>query len=98
MAPQKGGLYEITALDHMNSKVDALYQKIENISIILATHIAHTTLFCETSKVNEHFAADFQMVLIGETRQDYVNYINNNQHNNPYSSTYNPWWRNLSNF
>lgn len=28
-APQKGGLYKVSQFDHMNVKVDALYQRLE---------------------------------------------------------------------
>lgn len=31
-APQKVGLYEVSMFGHMYTKVDALYQKIENLS------------------------------------------------------------------
>lgn len=36
-SPQKGRLFEVSILDHMNAKVEYLYQKIDNLSI---THAA----------------------------------------------------------
>lgn len=36
-APQKGGLYEVGQFDHMNVKVDTLYQKIENLIVASST-------------------------------------------------------------
>lgn len=60
---QKDVLYEASAFYHMNSKVDSLYQNIENLSITLAIHVATVVLSCETCGVNGHSAIDFQMIL-----------------------------------
>lgn len=42
-APQKVGLYEVSMFDHMYTKVDALYQKIENLGNIICSR---TCIFC----------------------------------------------------
>lgn len=59
------GLYEVNPFVHMNAKVDALYQKIENISISPATHVTHATpavLYCEIRGINRHITNDCQMI------------------------------------
>lgn len=47
-APQNGDIYEVSQLDHMNSKVDASYQKLENLIVAqsastLVTVVTHST-------------------------------------------------------
>lgn len=36
----KGGMYKVSNFDHMNVKVDAIYQKLDNLSITLAVTVA----------------------------------------------------------
>lgn len=67
----------------------------ENQSITIATL---TILSYETSGVNGYSITDFQMVLVRGTDQDKINYVSNNQRNNPYSNTYKAEWRNHPNF
>lgn len=39
--PKTGGLYEVNVFDHMNAKVDALYQKIDSLSIVPFTLVTY---------------------------------------------------------
>lgn len=88
-------MYEVNVFDRMNSKVDAFYQKIDNISIAPSTptipafiaSVAPATLYCEICGVNGHTGIDCQMVLTGGSTQEYMNFVNNKQSNNPYSNT-----------
>lgn len=46
-SPQKGGFYEGSPFDHMNAKVDAMYHKIENLSISpTRTYLFYSYIFC----------------------------------------------------
>lgn len=62
----------------MSAKVDALYQKRENISISHATPITPIVIFCEIRGLNIYIVVDFQMILTRETRQENINYLNSN--------------------
>lgn len=96
--PKIGGLYEVNVFDHINTNMDALYQKIDSLSItpttpITPTHVAYVspaTLYCEICGVNGHTDRDCKMILVGGSTQENVNFVNNNQQNNLYSNTYNP--------
>lgn len=39
----KGGMYEVSSFDHINTKVDALTQKIDNLIITLAATVVALT-------------------------------------------------------
>lgn len=68
-ALQNGGLYEFNPFDHLNAKVEAIYQNIENLSkthVIPATPTTLATravLFCEIYGINRHTDNDFHMIL-----------------------------------
>lgn len=54
----KGGMYELSGLDHMSAKVDALTQKIDNLTI---THVATVTVVtpnCVIYRVQRHVSVD----------------------------------------
>ncbi|XP_020272432.1 uncharacterized protein LOC109847612 [Asparagus officinalis] len=100
-APQtsKGGKYEIDALDHISSKVDALFKKVEGLSI---NSVASTSISCEICGYVGHSALQCQLgnpPSIDTSGNEQVNYVNNfNQKGDPFSNTYNPGWRNHPNF
>lgn len=104
-SPQKGGLYEVSQFDHMNAKVDALYQKLESFpiassastSVDVVNPTPHAGPLCEVCRVNGHSIGDCHMILVGGTNRDIVNYVNN-QRETPYSNTYKPGWRDHPNF
>lgn len=83
----KGGIYEVSNFNHMNAKVDALTQKIDNFNITPATTIAIVTPKYEIYGVFGHVIANFQLA---EPTHDQVNYAQGN----PYSNMYNLGWRN----
>ncbi|XP_050893343.1 uncharacterized protein LOC127099416 [Lathyrus oleraceus] len=45
--PTKCGMYELSSLDHINAKVDALTQKIDNLTITPAATMAAVAPNCE---------------------------------------------------
>ena len=90
--PTKGGMYEISSLDQVNAKVDALTQKIENLTLTPAATVAAVTPDCEICGTSGHTPAECQFLL--GTPTDQINYAQGN----PYSNTYNPGWRNHPNF
>ncbi len=83
-------MYEVSNLDHMNARVDALYHKLDNLSLAPPATAAVVTPNCEICGVLGHIAAECQ--LLAET--DQANYAQGN----PYSNTYNPGLRNHPNF
>ena len=88
----KGGMYEISGLDHIHAKVDALTQKLDNLAITPPATVAAVTPNCEICGNPGHAAQECQ-VLAG-LPPDQVNYAQGN----PYSNTYNPGWKNHPNF
>lgn len=89
-AQPKPGMYEVSNLDHMNARVDALYHKLDNMTLVPPATAAAVTPNCEICGVPGHIAAECQ--LLAET--DQANYVQGN----PYSNTYNPGLRNHPNF
>ncbi|XP_050874985.1 uncharacterized protein LOC127078587 [Lathyrus oleraceus] len=89
----KIGTYEVNGIDHINAKVDALTQKIENLTITLAAVVAAVAPNCELCGTPGHTNIECKLLLAG-IPTDQVNYAQGN----PYSNTYNPGWRNHPNF
>jgi len=74
----------------MNARVDALYHKLDNMTLTPPATVAAVTPNCEICGVLGHIAAECQ--LLAET--DQANYVQGN----PYSNTYNSGLRNQPNF
>src|SRR4051812_31360825 len=85
-------MYEVSGIDRVNAKVDALTQKIENLTITPSTTAAAVTPNCEICGLTGHVVAECQ--LLTGVPSDQVNYAQGN----PYSNTYNPGWKNHPNF
>ncbi|XP_039687866.1 uncharacterized protein [Medicago truncatula] len=75
----KGGMHEVSNLDHMNAKVDALFHKLDNLKIAPPATVAAVTPNCEIWGTPGHVAAE--CLLLAET--DQVNYAQGN----PYTLT-----------
>ncbi|XP_058761643.1 uncharacterized protein LOC131635058 [Vicia villosa] len=88
----KGGMYEVSGIDHVNAKVDALTQKIENLSMTPSAIVAAIAPNCELCGVQGHIVSECQ--LLAGIPPDQMNYAQGN----PYSNTYNPGWKNHPNF
>jgi hypothetical protein len=86
----KGGMYEVSGIDHVNAKVDALTQKIESLTLAPTAAVAAVQPNCELCGVPGHVPTDCQLL----AGLDQVNYAQGN----PYSSNYNPGWKNHPNF
>ncbi|XP_058746345.1 uncharacterized protein LOC131619244 [Vicia villosa] len=85
-------MYEISSLDRVNAKVDALTQKIENVTIAPIAAVAVVSPNCEICGMSGHAASECH--LLAGVSLDLVNYAQGN----PYSNTYNPGWKNHPNF
>lgn len=70
--PTKGGLDKVTSFDHMNEKVGALYQNINNLSITLDAIVDDITLNFQIYEVADHIGATCQMM--DEPIPDQMNY------------------------
>lgn len=88
----KDGMYEVSSFNHMNAKVDALTQKINNFTITTIATVASVTPNCEICEVQGHVTADCRLLV--EPTHVQVNFAQGN----PYSNMYNPGWRNHPNF
>ncbi|XP_058724611.1 uncharacterized protein LOC131596065 [Vicia villosa] len=88
----KSGMYEISSLERVNAKVDALTQKIENLTIAPVAAVAAVSPNCEICRMSGHAAPECQ--LLAGVSPEPVNYAQGN----PYSNTYNPGWKNHPNF
>ncbi|CAJ2633013.1 unnamed protein product [Trifolium pratense] len=85
----KGGMYEISNMDHINAKLDALTQKIESLTNEPKAIVAATIQNCELCGAQGHTIAECR--LLTEAPTDQVNYTqgnfyNQNQRNHPYLS------------
>src|ERR1051325_3536421 len=85
-------MHEISNLDNVHAKVNALTKKIESLTPIPPATVAAITLKCEICGVPGHAAAECQLLAGTPTNQ--VHY----PQGNPYSNTYNPGWKNRPNF
>lgn len=85
-------MYEVSHFNHMNTKVDAMCQNLDNLN----TTQAETTVVspnCKIYAVPDHIGVEFQLLVKPISEQ--VNYA---QQGNPYSNTYNLGWGNYPNF
>ncbi|XP_045831437.1 uncharacterized protein LOC123922791 [Trifolium pratense] len=85
----KGGMYEISNMDHINAKLDALTQKIESLTNAPKATVAATIQNCELCGAQGHAITECR--LLTEAPTDQVNYTqgnsyNQNQRNHPYLS------------
>lgn len=76
----------------MSSKMDAIAQKVEILTINPTTTASAIQPGCEICGTQGHTIAE--CTLLAETSSDKVNYAQGN----PYSNTYNHGWRNHPNF
>jgi hypothetical protein len=79
----QGGVHELSSIDMMQAKMDALALKVEHMCINLNTAAAVSS-DCEICGTKGHQSAECS--LLNETHSEQVNYTQGN----PYSNTYNP--------
>ncbi|XP_058750988.1 uncharacterized protein LOC131624001 [Vicia villosa] len=89
---KNNGMYEISSLDRVNAKVNALTQKIENLTVAPVAAVAAVSPNCEICGMSGHAAPECH--LLAGVSTELVNYAQGN----PYSNTYNPGWKNHPNF
>lgn len=65
-SPQKGGLYKVSTLDHMNTKVEALYQNIDILNITHAVIAAVVTPNREIYRVVGPICDACQLMVVTE--------------------------------
>lgn len=82
---KKGGLYNVSVLDHINAKVDAYFKN--NISV---NYLAHSIPTCKICGVGNRIGNLYIMMATSEPIQDMANFVNNSQWWSPCSNTYNP--------
>jgi len=104
---KKGGGHEIDSFTMLASKVDALFQKVDRLqptsSPSGSSSGVHAQMnFCEMCGIERHTMSERQL---GQLPQDLtveqanaLHNLNARQPNDPYSTTYNPGWRNHPNF
>jgi hypothetical protein len=85
----KGGMYEISSIDLINAKLDALTKKLESLTTAPAATAAATTQNCEVCGVQGHVAAECHVltgVPLEQANYTQGNSYNYNQRNHPYLS------------
>lgn len=80
----KGGIYEVSYLDHMSAKIDAIAQKVNSLTINPTATAAAIQPGCEIYGTQGHTIAECN--LLADTNSNQVNYAQGN----PYFNTYNP--------
>src|ERR1044072_1076565 len=88
----KGDMVEVNSLDQVNAKVEALTQKLENLTTALAATVAVVAQTCDLCGLQSHLALECPLLTGVPVEQ--ANYVQGN----PYSNTYNPGWKNHPNF
>ncbi|XP_058725551.1 uncharacterized protein LOC131596831 [Vicia villosa] len=88
----KGAMVEVNSLDQVNAKVEALTQKLENLTTTPAATVAQVAQNCDLCGLQSHFAPECPLLTGVPAEQ--TNYVQGN----PYSNTYNPGWKNHPNF
>lgn len=77
-------MYEVSGIDHVNAKVDALTQKIKSLTITPTTTVAAVAPSCDICRVLGHNVSECQ--LLAGIAPDHLKYAQGN----PYSNAYNP--------
>ncbi|MCI61010.1 retrotransposon gag protein, partial [Trifolium medium] len=72
-------MYEISCIDHVNAKIDALTQKIETLTTAPKATMAATIQNCELCGAQGHAIAECQILTEAPTNQ--VNYTRENPYN-----------------
>lgn len=85
-------MFEVNGFDHVNAKVEALTQKINNLTITTPAIVAVVAPNYKICEVWGHMATDC-LILTRSTP-----YHVSCAQWNPYSNNYNPRWRNHPNF
>src|ERR1044072_6486834 len=88
----KGNMVKVNSLDQVNAKVEALTQKLENLTITPAATVAAVAQTCDLCGLQSHPAPECPLLTGVPVEQ--ANYVQGN----PYSNTYNPGWKNHPNF
>ncbi|XP_056691719.1 uncharacterized protein [Spinacia oleracea] len=105
----KKGKIDVDAYALLSSQVAALNLKIDSLkapqsgtppmSINAMSSVAPvTTSYCEVCGIQGHFGHECSYSLQDTTRMEKVNAFQQRQPDDPYSNSYNPGWRNHSNF
>ncbi|CAJ2679749.1 unnamed protein product [Trifolium pratense] len=82
----KGGIYEVSGIDHVNAKVEALTQKLESLTLPTTSTVAAIQPNCEVCGVPGHVPSDCA-ILAGLDQVHYAALSNN----------YNPGYKNHPN-
>ena len=85
-------MVEVNSLDQVNAKVEALTQKLENLTTAPAAIVDAVAQACDLCGLQSHPAPECPLLTGVPTEQ--ANYVQGN----PYRNTYNPGWKNHPNF
>jgi len=99
------GVYEVDAVDMLASKVDALAQRFDRLGTPSGSQMGSSSgavfeirAVCEMCGLQGHVAAECHSMYQRVEHANAMQNFNPRSQNNPYSNTYNPGWRNRSNF
>jgi hypothetical protein len=84
---KKEGMYEVSALDHLNAKVDTLFQKFDKLSVSVVTP-APVSPPCEVCEILGHTGVEWQLGSVVESLKQ-LNYDQYNQGMRPNQKKYN---------
>ena len=59
----RGKMYKVSSLNHMNTKVDALHQKLDNLSSTPIANVAAVTPSCKIYGVPGHITVECQLLV-----------------------------------
>lgn len=76
----KGGMFEVNGIDHVNVKVEALTQNINDLTIITPAIMVVVAPNCKILGVQGHIDTNCQ--ILSGTAPDQVNYMQGNSYSN----------------
>ncbi|KAJ9145933.1 hypothetical protein P3X46_028260 [Hevea brasiliensis] len=94
------GMFELDAMNMINAKFDALTKKMDKLSMKVDSSAGGSSNTLEIGAANVNCAADFSALNqdFSSEQVDYVGNYNQRPGGNPFSTTYDPAWRNHPNF
>lgn len=78
----------MSALDHINSKVETSFQKCDKMSVSVVTTLGLT---CEIYIVVGHISIACQLLAMGEPSQEVASYETDSHRGNTYYNIYSIW-------
>ncbi|KAJ9146095.1 hypothetical protein P3X46_028405 [Hevea brasiliensis] len=94
------GMFELDAMNMINAKFDALTRKMDKLSMKVDSSAGGSSNLVDVRAANVNCATDFSAFSqdFSSEQVDYVGNYNQRLGGNPFSTTYDPAWRNHPNF